>query len=83
MPAIPSDQRAGETTAEMYYRHREAGTCFICLKPVVDGDARHGLSGAHYDCHMKVDAEFKAIEARVNASFDRSMAAIQRLKGRL
>lgn len=31
--------------------HRDSGTCYICGKPVVDGEAYHGATGAHWDCH--------------------------------
>ncbi|MPQ69227.1 hypothetical protein [Pseudomonas sp. MWU12-2323] len=31
--------------------HIDAGTCHICGKPVVNGAAIHGPTGAHWDCH--------------------------------
>lgn len=32
--------------------HFNAGTCYICEQPVLDGVALHGPTGAHWECHQ-------------------------------
>lgn len=46
---------------EEIQRHREAGTCHLCDKPVLDGQATNGATGAHWDCCEKLDADIKAL----------------------
>lgn len=46
-------------------RHREAGTCFLCSQPVVDGQPVHGPTGAHWDCSEKLNREVAEMTNRV------------------
>lgn len=43
--------------------HRDAGTCYLCTKPVQAGEARHGTTGAHWDCSKKLANTAKADDA--------------------
>lgn len=36
---------------EMIAAHIEASTCHICERPVANGAAIHGPTGAHWECH--------------------------------
>lgn len=38
--------------------HRDAGTCYLCGKPVDPSQGYHGATGAHWDCHQKVEDDF-------------------------
>lgn len=44
---------------EKINRHIDAGTCHVCGLPVVDGQARNGLSGAHWACEEAGEANFE------------------------
>jgi hypothetical protein len=49
----------------MLRAHKEAGTCYLCKLPVLDGEERHGSLGCHWACHKRDEEEAKAIFARV------------------
>lgn len=36
---------------DLIEKHKDEGTCLLCGKPVEDGQAVHGLTGAHYECY--------------------------------
>lgn len=38
-----------------YEEHIEAGTCFVCKQPVLDGQARHGQYGSHWSCSENLE----------------------------
>lgn len=48
--------------------HRDAGTCYICGKPVAAGESHHGATGAHWVCHKAEEEETARIIARGNAA---------------
>lgn len=39
-----------EEFRELIDRHIDAGTCYLCGKPVADGEPRHSVTGSHWDC---------------------------------
>lgn len=45
--------------------HRDAGTCYLCEKPVVAGEAHHGATGAHWDCSQKLEDDVKKADANL------------------
>lgn len=45
--------------------HCENGTCYICEQPVVNGQARHGATGAHWICHAAEEQKTQEAFARV------------------
>lgn len=49
----------------MLAAHREAGTCYLCKLPVIEGQERHGALGCHWECHSKSEQEADAIFAKV------------------
>lgn len=64
--------------------------CEICKKPVVDGEARHGATGNHYDCQYphgrksdkELFADIDAAAERAQAAVERAQAHIEKLSGR-
>jgi hypothetical protein len=40
-----------EARRERIESHLDAGTCHICERPVANGSAIHGPTGAHWECH--------------------------------
>lgn len=48
--------------------HRDAGTCYICGKPVAEGESHHGATGAHWGCHKAEEEETAKIIARGDAA---------------
>lgn len=60
---MPSASVAGIRAA--IAAHRDAGTCHLCEKPVVDGEAHHGATGAHWDCHSKQESDAVKADARL------------------
>lgn len=45
--------------------HRENGTCYICERPVADGQAYHGATGVHWDCHAAEERKTEEAFAKV------------------
>lgn len=39
--------------------HIDAGTCWLCKKPVIPFTDKHGATGAHWDCTEKLTKEFE------------------------
>lgn len=56
---------------EELQKHRDAGTCFICGKPVLDGQPRHGATGAHWACTEDTQDKAKVLSSEVAALLDR------------
>ncbi len=47
------------------YKHMDAGTCYVCGKPVKTGSAIYGLTGAHYDCEVGTGRAYEAAVIRI------------------
>lgn len=45
--------------------HREAGTCYLCQKPVVAGEMHHGATGAHWDCTKQLEAQVPQTDTKL------------------
>ena len=54
---------------EKIQAHRDAGTCYICGKPVIAGEEHHGSTGAHWACHKAEERETQRIIVRGDAAF--------------
>lgn len=63
---VTTENAAGESFRERIARHREAGTCHICGQPVENGQAIHGVTGAHWDCNEREDREAQEVFERVD-----------------
>jgi len=50
------------------YKHMDAGTCYVCGKPVATGSAIYGLTGAHYDCEMGSSQLDNSVKSRAPTS---------------
>lgn len=65
--------------------------CEICKKPVVNGEARHGATGNHYDCHYphgrksdkELFADMDAAVEKAEQAAQRAQALIKNATGRL
>jgi hypothetical protein len=54
-----------ESFRERLARHQAAGTCYLCGEAVVDGQARHGATDAHWDCTRNENKKLEAAWAKV------------------
>lgn len=57
-------QSERETFRAMIEAHQDAGTCYICGKAVEKFAAKHGATGAHWDCFSGVKAAVAADMAK-------------------
>lgn len=57
------------------HHHKDAGTCYLCGKEVLDGQPRHGGTGAHWACAEKFDAEAAKAEALLDEFIGKSTPA--------
>lgn len=70
-----------ERIAERDARHEridqciEAGLCYICDKPVADGAALHGPTGAHWECHRPPFEEVGSLTSTIK-ELDRLIEAL-------
>lgn len=48
-----------EDFRNMIDRHMEAGTCYLCGEPVLDGQAHHGATGSHWNCYEAEKMKFE------------------------
>jgi hypothetical protein len=68
-----------ETREERIDRHYEASTCWLCEGPVLDGQARYNITGAHYDCHTAEYGEFKRLTVERINDIDISLSSDPRI----
>lgn len=46
---------------------RDRGICWLCHQPVLEGQARHGSNGGHWECNEKLDEDMAAIFGKTEA----------------
>jgi hypothetical protein len=61
-----------EERRTFYDAHFDAGTCGLCDRPIVPGDAIYTLTGTHWDCHDTVTGGTRRTLALLGSVSDRA-----------
>lgn len=59
--------------------HTEHEICEVCGKPVLEGQARHGIRGGHWDCRYPNGVPGEIVASDVEAIKRRSDEAIKKI----